>query len=271
MRTATRWGVRLLLAVLLVYIAALAVLYVNQRRLLFPVPTGAGIHPDPAPGYREVAFASADGTRIRAFYHPAAPGRPTILFYHGNADRLSGSERAVAPFVAAGMGALLPEYRGYGRNPGSPSETGFYADGRAARAWLEKAGVPASRTVLFGYSLGTGVAGELATERASAALVLIAPFSSIPHVAREHYPLVPTGWIVRDRFDTLAKLPRVRSPVLIVHGTADTTVPYDNGVALAHARPDATFLTVRGATHKVMWDDAVRARILHWLDAQARL
>jgi uncharacterized protein len=260
-----------LLALVLLYLALVSLLYFNQRLLLFPVPTGAGIHPAPDPGYREVSFASADGTPIRAFYHPAAPGRATILFYHGNADRLTGSERTLAPFVAAGMGALLPEYRGYGGDPGQPSERGFYADGRAARAWLARAGVAPERQVIFGYSLGTGVASELAAEARPAALVLVAPFTSIPHVAGEHYPFVPTGWLVVDRFDTLAKLPRVRAPILIVHGTADRTVPFDNGASLARARPDATFWIVPGATHGVVWDETVRARIRRWIEQHARL
>ena len=258
----------LLLAAALLYVGAVTLLYYNQRLLLFPVWKGNGRHAAPDPGYREISFTSHDGVPVRAFYHPAAPGRPTILFYHGNAGSLIGSQSMMQPFVAAGFGALLPEYRGYGGGPGSPSETGFHADGLAARAWLARSGVSADRTVLFGYSLGTGLAAALAAEQPPAALVLVAPYSSIPHVAAEHYPFVPTEWLVIDRFDTLARLPHVAAPILIVHGTADRTVPFDNGAALAAAVPRATFLKIDGAGHGLIRDPAIRDRMLRWIVAR---
>ncbi len=141
-------------------------------------------------------------------------------------------------FARAGYGVLLVEYRGYGGNPGSPSEAGFYADGEAAFEYLRRQGITGDRLVLYGESLGSAVAIELAATQKIAALVLKSPFTSIASVARYHYPLVPAGLLVWDRFNSLARIGRVAAPILFLQGGDDRVVPPRFGQALFDAAPE---------------------------------
>jgi hypothetical protein len=129
------------------------------------------------------------------------------------------------------------EYRGYGGNPGSPSETGLYADGAAALDFLDHQGIMPNRLVLYGESLGSGVAVRMAGQHEIAGLILEAPFTSVAQVAQYHYPFVPASLLVRDRFDSLSRIRAVKVPILILHGGRDTVIPMRFGRALLDAAP----------------------------------
>ena len=131
----------------------------------------------------------------------------------------------VRAYLNAGLGVLLTTWRGYSGNPGTPTEDGLYADGRAARAFLRTRGCGDARQILYGESLGTGVAVHLAREAPPAALVLEAPFSSVVDIASGRFPLLPVRLLIVDRFDSAAKIGMVAAPVLIVHGERDRTIP----------------------------------------------
>ena len=133
---------------------------------------------------------------------------------------------------------LLAEYRGYGGNPGAPSEAGFYTDGRAALAFLDREGVTLNRLVLYGESLGSGVAVLLAVEHRIAALVLEAPFTSVAEVAQCHFRFVPASRMVIDRFDSLSRIGKITAPLLVLHGEHDRVVPIRFGRALFDAAPE---------------------------------
>ena len=135
------------------------------------------------------------------------------------------------------MGVLLAEYRGFGGNSGSPSEQGFYDDARAAIAFLRQQGVEPGRMVFYGESLGSGVAVQMATEFACGALVLEAPYSSVADVAQGRYWMFPVKALVRDRYDSTAKIARVRCPIFIMHGTADRVIPIRYGERLYALAP----------------------------------
>ncbi len=209
-----------------VYAAVIALLYVGQRRLMYfpdrqrPDPVAAGVSE-----LAEITLRTADGLELLAWYRPAPIGSATLVFFHGNAGSLGNRGAKLRPYIDAGLGVLITAYRGYSGNAGDPFETGLYADGRAALDYLIAQGVPAGTTVVYGESLGGGVAVQLATERKLAAVVLEAAFTSMAATARHHYPWAPAGWLVRDRFDNLAKIDRVNAPLLIVHGTADRVIP----------------------------------------------
>ncbi len=163
---------------------------------------------------------------------------------------------------------LLSEYRGFGGNPGHPSEQGLYRDARAAWGWLRGKGVSANRIVIVGYSLGTGVAAQLALEHRPRALVLIAGYTDIPHVTRQHYPWIPAEWLVTELFRTIDKLPRIACPILLLHGRDDDTIPADNSVALARIRPDAKLELVAGTGHGIIYRGDTMRRIDAWLRDQ---
>jgi uncharacterized protein len=167
-------------------IALTVLLFFFQRQLIFPAPQT--VLAAPPPGYRFVETRTDDGLTLRAAFREAAPGKPTLLFFHGNADSISGADAATRALAEAGYGAMLVEYRGYGGNPGSPSEAGFYADAEAAIAWLAGQGIGAQKIVIIGNSIGSGPATELAVRHPPAALVLISGFASLPRAASDVFP-----------------------------------------------------------------------------------
>ncbi len=209
------------------YATAFGVLAVGQRRVMYlpdpacPRPADAGV-PEMAP----VTFETEDGVSLLAWHAPPRQAdAPTLIYFHGNAGHIGMRGMKVRPFLDAGLGVLLTTWRGYSGNPGRPSEDGLYADGRAARNFLSRRGVPGARHILYGESLGTGVAVHLAREAAPAALVLEAPYSSIPDLAAHLMPFVPIKPLVLDRFDSTEKIGAVTAPILVVHGAQDQTIP----------------------------------------------
>ena len=215
------------------YIAVVGGLYAFQRNILFlpsshlvsPAAAGAG-------DMREVALETADGLALRSWYKPARDGRPTMIYFHGNGGNISGRVKRVRPYLNAGLGVLLVGYRGYGGNLGSPSETGLYEDARTALRFIEAEGVPATRTVLYGESLGSALAIHVAAEQAAqgrpfAAVIGEGAPSSVVDVAARRYPFAPVRTLIRDRFDSKAKVSGIGAPLLLIHGAEDRVVPVD--------------------------------------------
>lgn len=256
---------RLLIGAFILYIAVLAVLFFAQRSLIYPAPQQRH---DPAPGFAAAALTTADGLALQAHWLAPEAGRPAIVYFHGNGGSLALAAQETQGFAARGYGVLLVEYRGYGGNPGEPSEQGLYRDGRAAMEFLAARNIAPARTIIVGHSLGTGTATEMARQFSPAALILLAPFTSLPDAAAHAMPYVPAGWLARDRFDNRAKLPALSMPVLILHGTADPVVPFALGQQLAGAKPGATFRAVPGAGHMISLDAGPQAAQVEWLSAQ---
>ncbi|HCF25063.1 MULTISPECIES: alpha/beta fold hydrolase [unclassified Novosphingobium] len=259
---------RALLAIALLisgaYAAGLGSLFYYQRSLIFPAPSLPW--PEEA-GFETVSYRTEDGLTLRGLYRAAQPGQPTIVFFHGNGDSLSGSLVSTELYAAAGHGLLLVEYRGYGGNPGAPDEAGLYQDGRAARGWLAAEGIQPERQILIGYSLGTGVAAQLALEQAPARLILIAPYTSLPDVVTHRFGgLVPTS-LVKDHLDTAAKIARIGCPVLIMHDRDDASVPAAQGEALARASKGAKLLLFNGHGHQLGFSEEAQQAGLTWLQA----
>ena len=203
-------------------------LYVGQRYMLYE----NAIYGDIANprrigmvGVRPVKVATVDGLTLNMWYKKAFPGCPTILYFHGNDGDVKARAFKMEPLLHAGWGALFAEYRGYAGNPGNPSEDGLYEDARAAVHHLATEGVPAEKLVLMGESLGSGVAVKMAEEYDPAGLVLVAPYTSISDVAQVMYWFVPAGLLIRDRFPSIARIGNLHSPVLIIHGEDDKTIP----------------------------------------------
>jgi fermentation-respiration switch protein FrsA (DUF1100 family) len=215
-----------LIAIGAAYLALLVMLFLFQRRLVFP--RGLERAGDPAesdaPEMRAVAYRASDGLALTAWYAPARNG-PTVVYFHGNAGTLADRSFKARFLIDRGYGVLLTSYRGYGGNPGAPTEEGLYCDARGALDYLAGLGVPLAETVLYGESLGTGVAVQMALERKAAALILESPYSVLTDVAVHHYPWTPARWVMRDRFDSAAKIARLAMPVLVLHGERDRTIP----------------------------------------------
>jgi hypothetical protein len=228
-------------------------LYAFQDRLIyFPDPS-----PPPPPaalglqGVREIRLRTEDGLDILGWRVEGRAGAPVLLYLHGNGGSLLHRAPRVQRFQRLGWGALFVEWRGYGGNPGTPGEDGFMHDARAGLAALRAEGVPASRTVFWGESLGTGIAVRLAAEQpeAVAALILESPYTSLRDLARRHYPILPAGLLLRDRYDSLSRIGAVRAPILILQGGRDTLVPPAMGRALADAAVRAEVWEAPDAGH----------------------
>lgn len=224
-------------AAVVVYALLLVGGFFLQRHMMYfpdrsePRPAESGV-PEMAP----VRIATEDGLALTSWYlRPPNGDAAVLVYFHGNAGHIGGRGFKVRPFLDAGLGVLLVGYRGYGGNPGAPSEKGLTADGRAALAFLEESGVPATRTVLYGESLGSGVAVKLASERPVAAVVLEAPFTSATDVGARAYPFLPVRLLMRDRFDSLSRIGRIDTPLFLVHGERDATVPVSFGRTLLAA------------------------------------
>jgi uncharacterized protein len=209
------------------YVAFVALLYVMQRRLIYAPDTAT---PDPpragVAGIEVLHLQSGDGTLLLAWYlPPAKPDGPVVLYLHGNGGHIGYRSERLRTFHAAGWGALLLEYRGYGGNPGTPTEAGLALDAEAGLGALQRMGVPSERTVLWGESLGSNLAVRLAARETFAAVILESPFTSMVALGKKLYPFVPVGLLLKDRFDTASRIAAVRSPVLVLQGGRDRLVP----------------------------------------------
>ena len=221
------------------YGALVGSLYVFQRQLLyFPDKTRPELAGLAELGVREVRLTTADGLSLLSWYLPPQERRPVICYFHGNGGHIGYRAQRLRRFARDGFGVLMVEYRGYGGNPGTPSEAGLYADARAALDFLKREARGPPRPVLYGESLGAAVAVRLAAERDVAALILEAPPTSVAEVAQYHYPFVPAALLVRDRFDSLSRIAAVKAPILVLQGDRDTIVPPRFGRALFYAAPE---------------------------------
>jgi uncharacterized protein len=226
-------------------------------------PVQAGV-PEMIP----VPVRTQDNLVITGWYAPATrPDAATVVLFHGNAGTLAHRAHKARMLLDAGYGVFLAGYRGYGGNPGRPSEAGLYDDARAALAWLAACGIPKSQVIVYGESLGTGVAVQMATEHPNlAALVLEAPFTRLPDLAPAF--LLPgfADMLMVDRYDSLSKIPSVRAPLLVLHGEHDGIVPVDMGrrvFAAASCRKEGAFLAQAG--HNDLWDHGGGERVLKFL------
>ena len=240
-----------------VYIAAVLALYVLQGRLVFPVDR---LRIEPAQvGLRSMSVVTVrtrDGLDLIGWYQPpAVAGKPTVLLFHGNGESLSRRAHILKDMLDAGYGVYQAEYRGYAGNPGKPCEAGLYEDGRAAIGFLTGQGAaPATTIVLHGYSLGSGVAVQLATECRVEALILEAPFTSITEIASRRFPFLPVKWLTRNRFENLAKINRVRVPLLIYYGAKDAVIPGDHFIRLFNeANEPKRLVEIEDADHVDAW------------------
>ena len=221
------------------YAALVGGLYLFQRQLLYhPDRTRPELFGLEQLGVREMQLSTEDGLSLLSWYLPPRPGGPVIVYFHGNGGHIGYRAERLLRFAREGYGVLMAEYRGYGGNPGIPNEAGFYADGRAALALLDRAGVAPNRIVLYGESLGSAVAVALAVEHDVAAVILEAPFTSVAEVAQCHFRYVPASRMVIDRFDSLSRIGRVKAPLLVLHGERDRLVPIRFGRALLDAAPE---------------------------------
>jgi len=250
-------GILLVGAMAFIYVVALTGLVLWQRDILFVGHRYAAVDMPTGSIYRTRTIRETDGAALTVWDAPAAPAKPTIVFFYGNGGTLLQFVEIGKTLNAQGYGIVLASYRGYGGNPGYPSEQGLMDDARAVLKAL-----PKGKVILWGQSLGTGVAARMAAEGRGTALILQSPYTAVVDVAARDFPFFPVRLFMWDRFDTLSLSSRIKVPVLIVSGTADEVVPYDMGMTLSRSfGKQAVFVSVRGGRHMLPDDDVLPAAL----------
>lgn len=243
---------KIFLNVLFAVLAIGAVLLASRlfhRRVLYQAPDT----PVPAAlpnGATLLETTASDGVPVHALHFAGTKAKRTIVHFHGNAELVDDNANLARELAHKGFDVVLVEYRGYGRSRGAPTtEEGIYRDATAVLDLLATRGVQKDAIVLFGQSLGTGTAAEMALQKRGARLVLVAPFTSTVDLARRAMPILPGTLVIEDRFDTLSKAPQIDVPALVVHGDADDVVPPDHGEQVSKALPKGHLLKVPLAGH----------------------
>lgn len=219
--------------------------------------------------HEDAWFTAADGTQLHGWYVPHAQPRAVVLYCHGNAESVADcADYVYNLYRRAGVSVLAFDYRGYGRSEGKPSEAGLLLDGRAARQWLaQRAGIAEQDIVVLGRSLGGGVAVDLAAKDGARGLVLQSTFTSLPDVGAHHYPWLPVRLLMRNRFNSLAKIGNYQGPLLQSHHPGDTVIPYALGRRLFDAANEPKrFLTIAKGDHNDMPTGEFYKALVEFLD-----
>lgn len=245
----------LLVGLIGMYATVTALVRLSYRAVLYPIPR---VVPSWTPaGTTILTTTAADGLPVHALLFPSRDGANTrvLVHFHGNGLTAHDLEPLAQRFVVKGLAVVVAEYRGYGiSTTGSPSEDGLYRDAEAVLDLLEARGIKRDDVVLWGTSLGTGVAVEMARQGRGSALVLVSPYTSIPALAARIAPIVPMRLVIGDKFDTLSKAPSLHLPTLIIHGDEDEVIPFAMGERVRKAIVGARFVAVPGAHHNDLFD-----------------
>lgn len=254
---------KLLVFLACLYVAFAGAMFLFQRHLQYHpdtrriAPAEAGLA-----GFEAVEIETSDGKRLASWFAAPRKGRSFVVYFQGNAGSIADRADRFRLFQQAGYGVLALGYRGYGGSTGSPTEAGLLADGEAALAWLAARGIVPERTVLFGESLGSGIAVPLAVEHKPAALILDSPFTSAADVARRQYWFLPVGLLMRDQFRSADMIGSLHSPLFVFQGTADTIVPITLGRQLFALAPEPKeMVELPGAGHVAPMTPALWQRL----------
>ena len=240
-----------LVSFLAVYFAFNAFVYAKQRDMMY-IPSLERVAPADVGLYavEEVALTTASDVELTSWFAPPQAGRPTVLFFHGNAGAVNHRAYRFRELMAHGYGVFVLGYPGYGGNAGEPSEPGFHEASRLAYDYLRASGVDSQDIVVYGESIGSGVAVQLAAQVDAKALILEAPMSSATDVAREHYPLLVAAFFLRDSYRSEDYIDRIGMPLLVIHGEKDAIIPLQLGRELVErAVEPKTLVVIEGAGH----------------------
>jgi len=236
-----------------VYVGVVLVLMFLENWLVYPaVKASRDWQPPPSSDIEDVHLTCADGTRVHGWWLPCPEAKSAMLYFHGNGGNLSWRGKSIVKMRdLLGVSVLIVDYPGYGKSEGRPSEQGCYQSADAAYDWLtDQQHVAAKNLLIYGGSLGGGVAVDLASRRDHRALILVKTFTALPDVGAELYPWLPARWVMRNRFPSIDKIAQCKRPVFIAHGDADEIIPFVLGKRLYEAANEPKqFVAMPGATH----------------------
>ncbi len=252
------------LIVALAYVSLVGLMYLTQGALLYP-----GASATPAPEHanwgENVAIRTPDGETLHGLYSRGQPGKLSVLFFLGNADRVGNYGFLAQALAARGIGLLALSYRGYPGSTGAPSERGLLTDGIAAFDWLSVRSE--SEIVVLGQSLGSGVAVNTAGERPAVAIILVSAYLSVLSLAQTHYPFIPVALLIKDPYRSDLKIAKVRQPKLFLHGRLDDIIPLSSGETLYRTAPEPKqMLIYDGTGHNDIWDTRLVDDVIQFLE-----
>lgn len=230
-----KWIFTLCLGLLIGYLLICLSVWFWQRSLIYRPNKEANPPPQALELSRfEVLYLhTADSLPLEAWWaRPTSAKQPVIIYFHGNAGNIADRAVTMTRYLEKGFGIFLLEYRGYANNPGKPTEKDFYQDAQTAVNFVLNQGINPQCIVLYGESLGCGVATQMALLNKVGALVLQTPFTSLAAVANVHYPFLPSRFFLREKYDNLLKIPYIHMPLLVLHGDDDSVVPFEQGKAV---------------------------------------
>jgi fermentation-respiration switch protein FrsA (DUF1100 family) len=249
------------------YLVICAAAYFGHRMFMY-FPDPARVPPKAAglDGVQEIEFAAADGTKLVSWYAPAQEGKPTILYFHGNAANAANRAPKIDMMRESGFGVFYLNNRGYGGSGGSPTEANNVADAIAAYDYIRGLGVPADKIVAFGESLGSGQAVRMAAARPVAAVVLEAPLTSTVEVGGSIYFWLPLSLLIADQYNVERDIARVTAPLLILHGERDEVIPVEMGRRIYNAANEPKRIeVVRDGRHNDLFDHGAWQRMRDFL------
>lgn len=269
---------QIIFGLIVLYLLLTAAVYVFQRKMMYNPHRHVNTpHRDLSPRLDEVTLQTNDGLKLVSYYKApktteTGESYPTILYLHGNTGPASDAAHKLIPIVEAGYGVLLLEYRGYGPNPGYPSEKGLIADAEAGLHFIHMKQGKQAKVYYYGMSMGTGVANGLAERRPPAGLIQECGFTSMTNAAKVHYPMFPVRFLVKDSFDSERRIASLQAPLLVLHGEKDRTVPVEQGKKIfetAGAKDKTLKLYPEGA-HTNLYDFGASDDIVKWLNERKK-
>ena len=251
-----------------IYFLVILIMFIFQRSLLY-LPSKETLDNSyyTKTGLKKIEMTTSDGLVLSSlFKKPSDDEKSIIVVFHGNAGHIGHRVEKFRPFLKEGYGLFLVEYRGYGENSGKPSESGLYKDGEAALNFLYKQGITQQKTILYGESLGCGLAVKLSTETAFNATILEAPYTSIADIASRHYWYLPAKLLVLDRFDIFSMIKNIKSPLLVIHGEKDNVIDINFGKKVFKSAPEPKkAIFVKNAGHNNLYEFNIYEKIKQFL------
>ena len=252
-----------LLLTLTTYLIILTYIYLFQRNLLYHPLNNDYQGDEIIFDYNEIFIQNNEDIKLKAWLHEKdLINKKTIIFFHGNAGNLKNRNYKLNELSKLDINFLIIAYRGFSGNQGKPSEQGLYEDARSALDWLKIKGVKEKNLILYGESLGTAVAIETAQSKDLAGIILESPFTSMVELAQKYYPFLPVKFLLKDRYETIKKLPNINSPLLVLHGKLDNVVPFSMGKKLFDEANEPKFkYFINNDDHMVRYDQKLLSEI----------
>ena len=258
----------LITSAIVIYLILLTLIYINQRKLLY-LPSENNYLDDPINfTYNEFFIEVDKNIKIKSWLiEKDLQKYKTILFLHGNAGNLFNRSYKLNRFNELNLNVLIVSWRGFSGNPGKPNETNLYGDAKKAVKWLNDRGVETKNIILYGESLGTGVAVEIAQNNKFNSIILESPYTSMEKTAKIYYPYLPVKFLLKDKYESEKKIKNIKTPILIMHGKKDNIVPFNMGKKLFEiANKPKKFLQIEEDDHMLSFNDSLLLEIKNFIN-----